>query len=124
MNTSWKTWFQAHGLALLIAAQPLLDALAFWTANEQGTAAGYIRLLIMAALPLWLLIRGRERRKLLIALGVMALYALLHVLNNFRVGAIAPAARMPRKAWRCVASSRMSSISDTASTGICSTFTR
>ena len=90
MDTTWKTWLREHWLTLLIAAQPLLDALAFWTANERATAAGYIRLLILAALPLWLLLRGRERKKLLLALGVMALYALLHVLNNFRVGAIAP----------------------------------
>ena len=90
MDSTWKTRFRDHWLTLLIAAQPLLDALAFWTANERGTAAGYIRLLIMAALPLYLLIRGRERKKLLLAFGVMAIFALLHVGNNFRVGVIAP----------------------------------
>lgn len=89
-QASLKTWLKAHWLTLLIAAQPLLDALAFWTANDTATIAGYLRLLILAAIPLILLIQGRERKKLLIGLGVMALYALLHVLNNLRVGAISP----------------------------------
>ena len=44
--------------------KPLLDALAFWTANERATAAGYIRLLLMLVLPLYLLLKGRERKKL------------------------------------------------------------
>ena len=91
MENTRKSWLRDHGLALLIAAQPLLDTLAFWTANERATPAGYIRLLIMAALPLYLLIKGRERRKLLLALGVMALFSLLHVLNGFRVGYLNPA---------------------------------
>ena len=87
MEKTGKTWLREHWLTLLIAAQPLLDALAFWTANERATVAGYIRLLILLLLPLWLLLRGRERKKLLLAFGGMALFALLHVLNNFRVGA-------------------------------------
>ena len=90
MDTTRKSWLREHGLTLLIAAQPLLDALAFWTANEQATVAGYIRLLIMAALPLWLLIKGRERKKLLLALGVMAVFALLHMFNDYRVGWYGP----------------------------------
>ena len=91
MNTSTqKSWLRGHWLTLLIAAQPLLDALAFWTANERATVAGYLRLLILAALPLSLLLRGKERRPLLLALGVMALYSLLHVLNGFRVGYLSP----------------------------------
>ncbi len=85
-----SNWFAAHWLTLLIAAQPLLDALAFWTANDTATVAGYIRLGVMLALPLWLLWRGQERGKLLLALGAMALYSLLHVLNSMRVGYISP----------------------------------
>ncbi len=90
MEKTANSWLREHGLTLLIAAQPLLDALAFWTANERGTIAGYIRLALMVALPLWLLITGRERKKLLLSLGVMAAFSLLHLLNAFRVGAIAP----------------------------------
>lgn len=89
MNTK-SNWFSAHWLTLLIAAQPLLDALAFWTANESGTVAGYIRLGILLLLPLWLLVRGPERGKLLLSLGVMGLYSLLHILNCARVGYLSP----------------------------------
>ena len=90
MEKTGSRWLRAHWLTLLIALQPLLDALAFWTANERATAAGYIRLLLMLVLPLYLLIKGRERKKLLLALGAMALFALLHMLNDYRVGWIAP----------------------------------
>ncbi len=83
-------WLAAHWLTLLIAAQPLLDALAFWTANDTATVAGYIRLAILLLLPLWLLVRGIERKKLLLGLGVIGLYSLLRVLNCARVGYIAP----------------------------------
>ena len=91
MNTSTQpSWLRTHWLTLLIAAQPLLDALAFWTASERATVAGYIRLGILAVFPLWLLLRGKERKPLLLALAVMALYSLLHVLNGFRVGYLSP----------------------------------
>ena len=90
MKRSLTSFFAAHWLTLLIAAQPLLDALAFWTANETATAAGYIRLALLALFPLWLLLRGKERKKLLLGLGVMALFGLLHVLNGFRVGYVSP----------------------------------
>ena len=90
MKHSAKNWIASHWLILLIAAQPLLDALAFWTANERATVSGLIRLLLMCALPLWLLLRGRGRRLLLTGLGVMALYSLLHILNGYRMGYISP----------------------------------
>ena len=85
-----KTWFQAHWLTLLIAAQPLLDALAFWTANDAATPAGYLRLGLLVLLPLLVFLRGSGRKTLLMSLGVMALFSLLHVLNGFRVGPISP----------------------------------
>jgi len=85
-----KTWFQAHWLTLLIAAQPLLDALAFWTANERVTVAGLIRLGLLAALPLAVLVRGTGRKTLLLSLGVMAAFGVLHALNGLRVGYLSP----------------------------------
>lgn len=90
MKRSGSAWLSGRWLTLLIAAQPLLDALAFWTANDTATVAGYIRLVILAALPLYLLLRGGERKTLMIGLGVMAGYSLLHVLNGFRVGYLSP----------------------------------
>ena len=48
---SIKELFQKYWLALLIAAQPVLDALAYWTRSPDGTAAGLLRLAIMVILP-------------------------------------------------------------------------
>ncbi len=90
MKQSLKSWLSAHWLILLIAAQPLLDTLAYFTANATATPAGLIRLALMVLLPVYVFLRGQERRMLLAALGVMAGFSLLHVLNAFRVGAIRP----------------------------------
>ena len=42
-------------LFLLLAAQPVLDVVAYWMQSEQGTIAGLIRLAILVLLPLVLL---------------------------------------------------------------------
>lgn len=86
--SSAKKFFYDNWLMLLIALQPLLDTLAFWTQNERGTVAGVIRLIIMLVLPIVLLIslRGERRKKLFIALCIVGGYCLLHVLNGLRVG--------------------------------------
>lgn len=83
-----KYKFSEYWLFLLIIAQPLLDVLAFWTKSEAGTAAGYIRLVVMIILPLYLLITEENKKPVLIGLGVVAFFALLHVGNLFRVGYI------------------------------------
>lgn len=75
-------------LFLFVVFQPLLDILAFWTSSEEGTAAGYVRLLFMLVMPLHLLITSDKRKRLLAVYGVIALLALLHVGNLFRVGYI------------------------------------
>ena len=83
-----KTFFKNNWLTALIAAQPLLDALAFFTRNEVATAAGYIRLGILMVLPLYLLFALREKKGFLLSMGVIGGYCLLHVLNCFRTGYI------------------------------------
>ena len=55
--SSAKKFFYDNWLTLLIALQPLLDTLAFWTQNERGTVAGVIRLIIMLVLPRVLLVK-------------------------------------------------------------------
>ena len=84
------SFLRNHWLMLLIVLQPLLDIVAFWTKSPEGTLAGYIRLAIMLALPLWLLLRmegRRDRLRLLGALAVIGLICLLHLLNVLRIGA-------------------------------------
>ena len=80
-----------HWLMLLIVIQPALDILAFWTRSPEGTLAGYVRLLIMLGLPLWLLLSmkdAKRRLRLLLALAGVGLVCLLHLANTYRVGAV------------------------------------
>lgn len=88
MKKSFKTLMAENWLVLLFALQPVLDAVAFWNQNSVATVAGYIRLVIMIALPLCLLIALKKKKRFIIAMGVIALYCALHVLNCFRVGYI------------------------------------
>lgn len=88
MSIVKKRKLSEYWLFLLIIAQPLLDVLAFWTSSEAGTAAGYIRLLVMVILPLYLILTQENKKPLLIGLGIVAAFALLHVANLFRVGYI------------------------------------
>lgn len=85
---SFKKFLYDNWLTMLIALQPLLDALAFWTQNERGTAAGVIRLIIMIVVPIVMLIKlkGKRRLKLFIAFVVIGVFCLLHILNGIRVG--------------------------------------
>ena len=85
---SFKKFLYDNWLTLLIALQPLLDALAFWTKNERGTAAGAIRLIIMLVLPIVLLIKlkGKRRMRLFLALAAVGVICVMHVINGLRVG--------------------------------------
>lgn len=78
-----KWWF-----ACLIAAQPVLDVLAFFTQNSVVTPAGIIRLIIMFALPLYLLITLEDKKRIIIPMAIIGLYCVLHVLNCMRAGYI------------------------------------
>ena len=76
-------------LMLLIILQPLLDIIAFWTRSPEGTFAGVVRLLIMMALPLWLLFtlpEKKQRVKLLVCLCAIGVVCLLHLMNVMRLG--------------------------------------
>ena len=86
--SSAKKFLYNNWLTLLIALQPLLDALAFWTQSERGTAAGTIRLLIMIVLPNVLLIKfnGKKRLRLFLALAAVGVICAMHVINGLRVG--------------------------------------
>lgn len=79
-------FFCEYWLFFLIAVQPLLDILAFWQQNSIGTAAGILRLAVMVILPIHILFTSKHKKPFLIAMGVIALFSVLHVLNGFRVG--------------------------------------
>lgn len=90
MNKSWKNWIGEHWLTCLIAAQPLLDDLAFWNQNQVATVAGYLRLTVMLTLPLYLLFKVKNKLRFLLPFLVMGVYSVLHILNSNRVGYISP----------------------------------
>lgn len=73
-------------LMLLIVLQPLLDIVAYWTRSPEGTIAGSIRLLIMLALPLYLLITLKKKRGFILAMAAIALVCALHIGNCMRLG--------------------------------------
>ena len=85
MNHLKRTWLEEHWLFLLIAAQPLLDTLAYFTQNKAGTVSGYIRLAVMLALPIWALWKAERKKPILVGLAVIAVFCALHVLNGLRV---------------------------------------
>ena len=86
MENTKKSWLGEHWLWLLLAAQPLLDTLAFFTQNKNGTVAGYIRLALLLLLPLLLLLKAERKKPWLLSFGAVGAFCLLHVLNGFRVG--------------------------------------
>lgn len=87
INNNARTAFvRNHWLMALIVMQPLLDIIAFWTKNPDGTLAGYVRLLIMVCLPLYLLftLRGSERKSFIFWMLGIGLVCALHIANTIR----------------------------------------
>ena len=81
-------WLKKHWITLLIAVQPLLDIFAYWTRNPNGTFAGFFRLAVMLALPLYLLFTLKKKTKFIISMAAIGLVSVLHVLNCLRLGYI------------------------------------
>lgn len=78
-------------ILVIVAAQPVLDIIAYWTKNPDGTVAGTIRLAVMLLLPLYLLFSLRFRRdriRFVLSMMVIGIYCLLHFANSMRVGYI------------------------------------
>lgn len=78
-------------LVLLLALQPCLDVLAYWTRNDRVTPAGIVRLLLLIALPCYTMLRTRKRKSFLLFLAVVGGFCLLHAENCLRVGYLSPA---------------------------------
>lgn len=87
---SFISFFKTNWLCLLIAAQPVLDVIAYWNQNSVATVAGYIRLLIMLVLPLHLLFSLKKKGGFVLSMGAIGLYCALHALNALRLGYLSP----------------------------------
>ena len=88
MEQTKKTWLSDHWLVLLIAAQPLLDTVAYFTQNQNGTVSGYIRLALLLILPLVALLKAERKKPLLLGFAVIGVFCLLRLLNCYRVGIV------------------------------------
>ena len=77
-------------LAFLFVIQPCLDVLAFWTRNETATPAGYIRLVILILLPVYILATTKHKKQFFFFLLGTGIYCVLHILNSYRCGYISP----------------------------------
>ncbi len=89
-QNSFAVRLRSSWLLILIAAQPVLDVLAYWTNNTHSSWAGYIRLAIMVALPLVMLVRLEKKKHFLVCMLIIGTFCVLHILNCFRVGYIDP----------------------------------
>jgi len=83
---SIKGYIRHYWLLVLILIQPVLDILAFWTKNPDGTIAGYVRLLVMLALPVYLLFTLKKKRSFILSMAAIALICALHIANCMRIG--------------------------------------
>lgn len=75
----------------IVAMQPVLDIIAYWTKSPDGTIAGTIRLAIMILLPLYLLFAlktKKDRIRFILSMLVIGIYCVLHIVNSMRVGYI------------------------------------
>ena len=88
-NNPIRAFLRNHWLMAIIIIQPVLDILAYWTKSPDGTTAGFLRLLIMLLLPVYLVFTlkdARQRKNLVISMLAIALVFTLHILNCLRVG--------------------------------------
>ncbi len=73
-------------LFIILVLQPFLDILAFFQQDKSVSIAGYFRLGITLALPLYTLFFTKRRKGFIVAISVIGVFSALHVLNGFRVG--------------------------------------
>ena len=78
-------YVKTNWILIFILLQPLLDVLAFWTQSDAGTAAGVIRLLMLAVVYCYAFLKKRTPAFLFFS-GVLVVVFGLHILNSFRVG--------------------------------------
>lgn len=75
-------------LLLLVVVQPFLDVLAYFQYDSPvGTMAGYLRLLVMLVIPLYVLVKKRKPG-FIVLMGIIGCYCLLHVISCYINGYI------------------------------------
>lgn len=81
-----KEVIKRNWLFILIVLQPFLDILAYFQYDSAvGTAAGYLRLVIMIIIPLMVLVR-RRKISFVVLMGAIGAYCLLHIISCYYNG--------------------------------------
>lgn len=73
-------------LLIILVMQPFLDVLAYIQRDHTTSAAGYIRLALTVCMPLYTLIFTKRKKQFLGAVGIIAVFSFLHILNSLRGG--------------------------------------
>ena len=74
---------KGNWLFVLVVAQPFLDILAYFQYDSPiGTMAGYLRLLVMLAIPFYVLMKRRKLGFILL-MGIIGIYCVLHVVSCY-----------------------------------------
>lgn len=89
MKYDIKNILKQYWFSILIMLQPILDIIAYFQQdNVIGSAAGYLRLLVMVILPVMVLFKTKKKKSFIAWMMVIGIYCLLHIANCFRVGYI------------------------------------
>lgn len=73
-------------LLIILAAQPLLDILAYIQRDLSISAAGYIRLALTVCMPVYTLFFTKKKKSFIAVMAIIGGFALWHILNSLREG--------------------------------------
>ncbi len=73
-------------LLIFLVLQPFLDILAYFQSDSAVSLAGYFRLAVTVALPVYVLFFTKERKKFIAVMSVIVGFCALHTLNTLRDG--------------------------------------
>ena len=73
-------------LLIILAMQPFLDVLAYIQRNHSVSVAGYIRLALTVCMPVYTILLTKRKKPFLGAVGIIAVFSFLHLLNSLRGG--------------------------------------
>lgn len=74
-------------LLIILVMQPFLDVLAYIQRNHSVSVAGYIRLALTVCMPVYTMLLTKRKKPFLGAVGIIAVFSFLHLLNSLRDGA-------------------------------------
>lgn len=83
-----KNYVKNNLLFLVLISQPLLDILAYFQEGGAVSLSGYIRLALTVCIPLYTLIKLKDKKRFFVIMCIIGAYCILHIANCFRVGYI------------------------------------